>query len=222
MLEQKHRSDIIGKCKLNKIENRLNDIISNGEEAPYCFRALIESYFDIAEYTGVAIKYYCKTGYSTLDMEYGYNDICEFDEYAKKSYDYTQKIRKIINIKYASIMQVEEIANLIEQMDEKVARNEFSTPKDFVQNEYKRNLLTDVVSTYVQIHLEQNANNLYKYDDEEKYNLLIDMYEAYTEEPGMTFYRDGRKPQFEQEIAGILRLITNKSKFRGKVFEKKK
>lgn len=221
MFDQRYKSDIIGKCKLNDIENRLDNIISNCLGAEECFISLIETYFDIAEYTGMAIKYYCKTGYSTLEEGYGYNDICKFDEYAKECYARSLKMKEIIDIKFGSIMQVEEIHNLFEAMNERISKNEFGIPKDFFQREFKKNLLIEGVSTYIQIYKNQEVDSNYKYDDEEKYNLLMDMYHAYTEEPNVYFYR-GIIPQFEKEIAGVLRLINNKSIFRGKVFEKKK
>ena len=220
MYVQKEKADLIGRHKIKKIEDRYNHIISNNDTAENCFRALIKSYFDIAEYTGVAIKYYSKTGYSTLADNYGYNDICKFDEYAKKCYEITQGIRDIVDIKFEKIMKVEEVAALISAMDEKAYKNEFGISKDYFVKEYKKNLFLDAITTCVKINIAQEFDPTYKYDEENNYNLLMDMYDAYMKSSSEYLFRDGVKPQFEEEITNLIELIRKNSKFKGKLLEK--
>lgn len=221
MFVQKQKSDIIGKYKLKKIDDRLNNIMRNCESIEYCFGSLIDSYFDIAEYTGVAIKYYCKTGYSSLDEDYGYNDICKFDYYAKECYERVSKIKEIVKLKFENVMNVEEMAALIESIDDKVYKNEFGIPKDYFIKEYKHNLFLETVCTYAKIGTCLEFDSDYKYDDEDNYHLIMDLHEAYVENSTEYLFRDGVKPQLEEEITDLVRLIHNKSVFKGKVFEKK-
>ena len=61
----------------------------------------------------------------------------------------------------------------------------------------------------------------YKYDDEDNYHLIMDLHEAYVENSTEYLFRDGVKPQLEEEITDLFRLIHNKSTFKGIVFEKK-
>ena len=221
MFVQKQKADIIGKYNNKKIQDRYNNIVNNKESVDYCFRALIESYFELAEYTGVAIKYYCKTGYSFLTNDYGYNDICKFDEYAKKGYEIIQGLRDIIEIKFEKIMSEPAVAAFINSMDERVYRNEFGIPKDFFLREYKKNLFIEVITTYAKISIAQEYDDSYKYDDDDNYHLIMDMYDAYIENSTENLFRDGVRPQMKKEITDLVNLVHKNSMFKGKVFEKK-
>lgn len=223
MYEYKHRMDIIGNGKLIKINERLEDIMSNCREAEYCFKALTESYFDIAEYTGLAISFYCKMGYPSLAdgrNSYGYNDICKFDDYARACFESTEKIREIIEIRFGELINTPEINDLFDKMRQRVFKNEFSIPKDYFLRECKETLLIKTVSTYIKICTAQEFDPNYKYDDEDTYNLLMDTFEEYGKEKKEFVFKEENKSQLVPEIAALLRQINNKSIFRGKVFEK--